>query len=145
MKRKNLFIPFYLEYAGCCKFGENDSRVTFRRSGDISVLVKIISDKSISISEIPTPDHYELKSLGEIENKKLVDRLRNIIRKDLTDVSMIVDSKNYNPIEYGDKNVYLFLMDYSLLSITLSYLNQRNRMGWVRGPRGLQNMNFTIK
>ena len=107
MKRKNLFIPFYLEYAGCCKFGENDSRVTFRRVGDFCVLVKIISDKSISISEIPTPDYYKLKMLGEIESKKLVDRLRNIIWKDLTDVSIIVDSKNYNHIEYGDKNVYL--------------------------------------
>lgn len=107
MKRKNLFIPFYLEYAGCCKFGEDDSRVIFRRVGDIRVLVKIISDKSISISEIPTPDHYELERLGEVESKKLVDRLRGIIWKGDTDVSIIVDSKNYNHIEYGDKNVYL--------------------------------------
>lgn len=27
MKRKDLFIPFYLEYAGCCKFGDNNGRV----------------------------------------------------------------------------------------------------------------------
>jgi hypothetical protein len=107
MERKNLFIPFYLEYAGCCKFGENDSRIIFRRADDNGVLVKIISDKSISISEMPTPDHYELKRMGEIESKKLVDRLRNIIWKDVTDVSIVVDSESYNPIEYGDKNVYL--------------------------------------
>ena len=107
MKRKDLFIPFYLEYAGCCKFGDNNGRVIFRRADYNGVLVEIISDKSISISEIPSPDHYELERLGENESKALVDRLRGIIWKNDTDVSIILDSKNYNPIEYGDKNLYL--------------------------------------
>lgn len=107
MKRKDLFIPFYLEYAGCCKFGDNNGRVIFRRADYNGVLVEIISDKSISISEIPTLDHYELERLGENESKALVDRLRGIIWKNDTDVSIILDSKNYNPIEYGDKNLYL--------------------------------------
>ena len=107
MKRKDLFIPFYLEYAGCCKFGDNNGRVIFRRADYNGILVEIISDKSISISEIPSPDHYELERLGENESKALVDRLRKIIWKGDTDVSIILDSKNYNPIEYGDKNLYL--------------------------------------
>lgn len=107
MKRKDLFIPFYLEYAGCCKFGDNNGRVIFRRADYNVVLVEIISDKSISISEIPSTDHYELERLGENESKALVDRLRIIIWKGYTDVSVILDSKNYNPIKYEDKNLYL--------------------------------------